>query len=375
VSELSGPATPKISTVSERHIGYLDALISQHISESRHPGAQIAIMRYGEPVLERSYGLASRDPERAATHRDLWLLFSGTKVLTMAGIWALVEEGRLSFTDTIAQHVPEFALHGKADVTVMDVALHRGGFPTGDVSSACWSDHRRLREEVCDFKIEWPVGSRTHYHVRTAHWTMGVLIEAVTGQDYRDFLRERVIEPLGLGDDIFVGVPASHRDRVTQFFNHSLTDRSLSPSAVENSPEWIAAGAPSSGGYATAFGMAAFYAMLAAQGEWRGKRIFSRRLVEYVTRNFTGEDVDGLFGVSMRRGLGPHVRGMGPSVRSLGTLASPQTIGQGGAGNSVSFGDPASGLSFAFLTNSRVPDPWHSDRLDRIANIVHASIL
>ena len=37
--------------------------------------------------------------------------------------------------------------------------------------------------------------------------------------------------------------------------------------------------------------------------------------------------------------------------------------------------DPDSGVSFAYLTNNRVPDPWHSKRLDLVANFVHSAIL
>ena len=36
--------------------------------------------------------------------------------------------------------------------------------------------------------------------------------------------------------------------------------------------------------------------------------------------------------------------------------------------------DPESGVSFAYLTNSRVPDPWHSERMDRVSNFIHSAI-
>jgi hypothetical protein len=44
-------------------------------------------------------------------------------------------------------------------------------------------------------------------------------------------------------------------------------------------------------------------------------------------------------------------------------------------GSSYCWADPDSGVSFAYLTNSRVPDPWHSARLDVISNTAHAAIL
>jgi CubicO group peptidase (beta-lactamase class C family) len=83
--------------------------------------------------------------------------------------------------------------------------------------------------------------------------------------------------------------------------------------------------------------------------------------------------VDHYMGMPMHRGLGPHVRGTTETIRGLGSLAHPRTFGHGGVGSSYCWGDPASGVSFAYLTNSRVPDPWHSQRMDVVSNAVHAA--
>jgi CubicO group peptidase (beta-lactamase class C family) len=121
--------------------------------------------------------------------------------------------------------------------------------------------------------------------------------------------------------------------------------------------------------------MAAFYQMLAAGGTLAGRRLLSPRMVQYVTRNVTGDRVDGYMGMPMHRGLGPHVRGTTDSIRGLGSIASPRTFGHGGVGSSYCWADPDSGVSFAYLTNSRIPDPWHSTRLDVISNAAHSAIM
>jgi CubicO group peptidase (beta-lactamase class C family) len=143
----------------------------------------------------------------------------------------------------------------------------------------------------------------------------------------------------------------------------------------QNSPEARRAGSPGGGGYATARAMAAFYQMLLEGGQLGGTRLLSPRTIAYVTRNYTGDRVDGYMGMAMHRGLGPHLRGTTETIRGLGSLASPRTFGHGGVGSSYCWADPDSGVSFAYLTNSRVPDPWHSARLDRVSNLVHASIV
>jgi CubicO group peptidase (beta-lactamase class C family) len=346
---------------------HLDRLIRQHIEEGRYPGAQIALARHGKLALFRSYGDAAARPSRqAATGETLFLLFSQTKVLTSSAVWALVEEGRLSFMDRIADHLPEFANRGKGEITLHQVMTHQGGFPSGDVSRATWTDHARMRAEVCDFSLDWTPGTRLQYHPRAAHLTQAMVIEAVTGEDYRDVIRNKVLAPLGLAGDIFVGVPAEAQGRCAD------TDAA---EPRDNSAEFRAAGMPSGGGYATARGMAAFYQMLLAGGRLGAVRLFSPRLIAYVARNHTGErGDDAMGGIPMHRGLGPHVRGDSDRIRGLGTLAASETFGHGGAGTSYSWADPTSGVSFSYLTNYVAPDPWHSARLDRVSNLVHAAI-
>jgi CubicO group peptidase (beta-lactamase class C family) len=114
--------------------------------------------------------------------------------------------------------------------------------------------------------------------------------------------------------------------------------------------------------------------MLAAGGTLDGRRLLSPRMVQYVTRSVTGDRVDAFMGMPMHRALGPHVRGTTESIRGLGSIASPRTFGHGGVGSSYCWADPDSGVSFAYLTNGRVADPWHSRRLDVISNAVHSAI-
>jgi CubicO group peptidase (beta-lactamase class C family) len=346
---------------------HLDHLIREHLEEGRYPGAQIALARNGQLALYRSYGDAKTEGGRAPAKPDtLFLLFSQTKVLTSSAVWALVEEGRLSFMDKIADHLPEFGARGKADITLHQVMTHQGGFPSGDITPATWTDHTRMRAEVCDFSLDWTPGSRLQYHPRAAHLTQAMVIEAVTGRDYREVIRDKVLAPLGLANDIFVGVPAKEQARCADTYAAEKRD---------NSAEFKAAGMPSGGGYATARGMAAFYQMLLGQGRLGEVRMFSPRLINYVTRSHTGErGDDAMGGTPMHRGLGPHVRGESDRIRGLGTIGAPQTFGHGGAGTSYSWADPTSGVSFTYLTNYVQPDPWHSARLDRVANLVHAAI-
>ena len=355
---------------SRRNLAHLDDLIHLHIDEQRFAGAQIALARHGQIALFRSYGKVSHDADAApANGRTLFNMFSQTKMFTSAAVWTLIEEGKVSFMDRIADHLPEFASRGKDVITLHQVMVHGGGFPNANVSEASWTDHALMRKEVCDFSLEWAPGSRMHYHGSAAHLVQAMIIEAVTGRDYRHVIRERIIIPLGLSEDVFVGVPDDQ--------DHRCVIVGGEGALVDNRPARRAAGLPGTGGFGTARGIAAFYQCLLNKGTLNGRRIFSPRLIDYVTRNHTGETPDRsehMGNIPMHRALGPHVRGESETVRGLGTIANPATFGHGGAGSSYSWGDPASGVSFSFMSNQLAAEPWHSLRIDRISNIVHAAI-
>ena len=369
------PSTPAALGLDPQPLERLGEIITGHLAEGRYPGAQIAVARRGQLALFRTFGDARLEPARAAAREDtLWLMYSNTKVITACAVWILAERGALRYTDRVADHVPGFEAHGKGDITIIQLLSHQAGFPNADVPKEAWTDHDLLRRTVCDYTLEWTPGSRVVYHGRAAHWTAAVMIEALTKTDYRAFIRENITEPLGLGRELYVGLPDGEHARAVDMHEPGSGDARQVRRPDENTPEFRRAGAPGGGGYGTARAMAAFYQMLVQEGSLNGVRLLSPRTVQYVTRNVTGDRVDGYMGMPMHRGLGPHVRGTTESIRGLGSIASPRTFGHGGVGSSYCWADPDSGVSFAYLTNGRLSDPWHSARLDVISNCVHAAI-
>ena len=303
-------AEPEAVGLNRDSLERLAAIIEEHIAEGRYPGAQVAVARHGKLAFSRSFGAARLTPEKLPARDDtLWLLYSNTKIITVAAIWALVEDGALTFHDRIADHVPEFARHGKGDITVFEVMTHQAGFPSDHWLAKSWEDRELLRQRVCNFTLDWTPGSRVHYHATSAHWVLAVLIEAIAKMDFRDYIRTRVIERLGLGNELFVGVPDTHGARTAHMHEPGAEGTGHKRLDLENTDTFRRAGVPGGGGYATARAMAAFYQALLNGGEWNGTRFVSRRMIQYVTRNFTGDRVDTFSGAPMYRGLGPHSRG------------------------------------------------------------------
>ncbi|WP_187830356.1 serine hydrolase domain-containing protein [Siccirubricoccus phaeus] len=367
-------SNPEALGLDPRPLARLCAVIEQHIAEGRHPGAQVAVARHGKLALFRSFGKAKVSPDVAANDRTLFLMYSNTKVVTAAAIWTLVEDGKLRFSDPIAQHIPEFAANGKGGITVLQLLTHQGGFPGAAVPPECWTDHALLRRTVSSFTLEWTPGSKVQYHPAAAHWVAAVLIEALTGEDFRTYIRNRILLPLGLEDDVFVGLPEAATGRAADIYDPP-ENGAFPPRPSENTPAHHAAGIPGGGGYGTARGMAAFYQALGAGGALGGVRILAPRTLEFVTRNFTGDRIDEYMGLPMCRGIGPHSRGEYPVARGLGAIAHPRTFGHGGVGSSYCWADPTSGVSFAFFSNCRQGNEWHEARMDVLSNLAHMAIL
>jgi CubicO group peptidase (beta-lactamase class C family) len=366
-------ASPKALGLDAAKLERACEVVTSHIAGGYHPGAQLAVARHGKLALYRAFGDATVAPSRQADERTLFPLFSNTKVITAAAVWTLVEEGTLRFSDCVADHVPGFEAREKGHVTIAHLLTHQAGFPNAEVPPECFMDRERLRHAVCAFKLEWPTASRSIYHRLAAHWVIAVVIEAITGGDYRDEIRQRVIEPLGLSGEMFLGLPEAEDRRASAMYTPKQDEQwPLDPMVA--APVFRRSGIPGAGGYATARAMAVFYQMMAQGGVWNGVRIVSPRMIDYVTRDFTGDLVDDYTGYPMHRGLGPFSRGE-TGHPGLGSIGHPRTFGHSGVGTSYCWADPTSGVSFAFLSNCRRDNAWHNRRMDILSTLVHASIL
>ena len=370
------------STIDTHKLQPLYDLIQSHINDHKYPGCQIAIAHEGQCVVNRSFGLArighgnEADTVALPAYNDhLYLLYSNTKVLVATALWKLYEDGKFAFTDRVADHLSGFAVNGKQDITLLQLITHQAGFPDAEVPASAWHDHAQVLQAVCDFSVQWPPGSRVHYHGLSAHWVLGMVIEAITGQDFREAITRLVLQPLGLQNNLFMGLPANQQHRLAFLYEPDASQPSGQRLRDESTNKtWQTAGVPGGGAYGTASGMALLYQMMLQGGRLNGVQLLSPATLAYAIQNHTADRVDEFMGMPMHRGLGPHLRGNTASIRGLGSDAPPNAFGHGGVGTSYCWADPNSGVSFAYLTNSRVPEPWHSQRLNDISNAVYAAI-
>lgn len=157
----------------------------------------VALVRYrGEVLLHAASGEASRSEGVENATETPFDVGSLTKQFTGAATLALVEQGKLSLDDTLAdffEQVPE----DKAAITVHQLLTHTAGLPDaiGDDDEAVWREE--YLERAFERELFYSPGT-VHYYSNTGYSLLAAIIEEASGQSYEMFLREALFEPAGL---------------------------------------------------------------------------------------------------------------------------------------------------------------------------------
>lgn len=313
------------------------------------PSVQIALAVDGAVLLDETFGAA--DSTRYVT-------FSVTKAFSGALAWLLIGDGVLKPDTRVAEVVPEFAGNGKESVTVEHLLTHTAGFPRAPMRPEEGGDSAARVERMATWRLDWEPGSKTEYHATSAYWALVEVVDRLTGADFRQVFTDRIAGPLGL-PGLTLG-PTSVTDDVATIraVGDAADGQTLGDHVKEtgeqfllrfNEPVVRAAGVPGAGAVARAADVAMFYqALLHNPGD-----LFSADVLADVTGNIRNRLVDPLFKVPANRTLGLVVAGDDEHaiVRGFGRGNSARAFGAQGVGGQIAWADPASGLSFCYLTN------------------------
>ncbi len=370
--------------VDPERLDDLFAAVQQRVHAGIIPGAQVALGRGGKLAGMRSFGSAVQGGrERPVSDETLFCIYSSTKAIVGAAMWALVEDGQLAIDERIADIVPEFAGHGKAEITAEQVMLHIGGFPHAPMHPRLWEDRAARLERIKGWRLNWEPGSRFEYHATAAHWVLVEVITNRTGKDFRDYVRERLIEPMGI-DDLFVGLPDDQHARAADVvYMEEPPDPAEVAGEVNrdtilhfNLPSQRRAGCPGGGAFASAGALALFYQALMQDGRTGARQVLKPETVEMATQVRTAPQLhrNPLTDIAVNRGLTVVVAGDDGNghMRGFGDGTSPLAFGHGGAGGQVTWGDPASGISLAFVTNGFAADQEISERTRELSTLAAA---
>ncbi|MDH3679461.1 MAG: beta-lactamase family protein [Acidimicrobiia bacterium] len=328
----------------------------REVDEGLLPSAQIAVGYDGEIVAEETFGDADLDMR--------YCIFSATKPFVASVIWTLMADGSVDVSEPVTAYFPAFGEEGKAGITVEQVMLHTSGFPHAPMGPPTWNERESRQERMRTWRLNWEPGTRYEYHPTTAHWVLAEIIDAVTGQDYRDVVEERITKPAGLPR--IVGIPASEQDGIADLV---LVGEPATPDELEatfgvrelpatevtddlvlrfNDPTVREVGVPGGGGFARARDLALFYQELLHNSAG----IWDPDILADATGNVRNQLPDPM-GVPANRSLGLILAGDDgmANIRGLGRTVSAGAFGHNGAGGQLAWADPATGLSLGYVTN------------------------
>ena len=335
------------------------ARVRKEVDDGLLPAAQVALAKDGEVVFQASYGSAKDD--------SLTCIFSATKAVTSAAAWLLMQAGELSEEERVADIIPEFAANEKDQITVAQLFTHTAGFPSAPFAPLEWDDRDARLGRFARWRLNWQPGSKFEYHASSSMYVIAELIERRSGMGYREFVRKRVLEPLGL-KNLFVGLPEHENARALpcEHVGDALTSEDYKklgvpvPPVTEvteeailafNRPDVRAVGVPGGGGFATAGDLALFHQALLHGGLPGTDELWSKDTRQDVRRIRSGDLTDMMFKRPANRALGLIISGDDSrNFRGFGKTNSPLAFGHNGAGGQLAWADPATGLSLGYVT-------------------------
>jgi CubicO group peptidase (beta-lactamase class C family) len=201
------------------------------------PSLQIALAREGKLALFTTLGEAVDSPRynifsctKTIVASAIWLMmgrgeldtlgeavdspryniFSCTKTIVASAIWLMMGRGELDISAPVSSLIPEFSGSGKDAITIEQLLCHTAGIPHAPLGPPDWLTRAGRLEKMQSWRLNWEPGSRMEYHSSSAHWVLAELIERVSGMDFRDYIDQCIIRPLGL-TGFQLGVPVDQQ--------------------------------------------------------------------------------------------------------------------------------------------------------------------
>lgn len=187
----------------------LDAYVESVRKTFDVPGIAVAIVKDGEVVLERGYGVRELDKPAKVDAHTLFAIASNTKAFTSASLSILADEGKLNLDDRVIDHLPWFRMadpYVTREMRLRDLLAHRSGLGLGAGDLLFWPTTTYSNEEVARRLRDVPLagGFRGQYaYDNILYGVAQQVIEKVSGQSYQQFLHTRILQPLGMRETLY----------------------------------------------------------------------------------------------------------------------------------------------------------------------------
>ena len=348
-------------------LGEVSEIFEKNFRERGELGASISIWWNGIEMLSEGTGWCEKEQQRRWTTETLVPVYSATKGPASATLLMALEAAGLGPESLVREVWPKFP---QAQATFAQLLSHQCGLSALDRKASVW-EHDEVVAAIESQKPAWNLGEGHGYHPRTFGALLEEPVRKLTGMTLGKYWREKIADPLDL--DFWIGLPEEQWPRVAKLypgkaaksdleegfyreFNREGTltrrafgsPRGLSSVQEMNDPKAWSAGIPSMGGLGTASALAKFYQ--AAIGVIGSPLSVMVRTALATTRSAAEDQVllrPTVFTCGCQKDpVGPD----GVKLREL-YGKNRDAFGHPGAGGSHGFGDPETGISFAYVMN------------------------
>ena len=354
--------------------------LSRFVDSGEIAGCSARIMRNDEILFEESFGYADIESKLKMSADTIFPIASMSKVITVAGIMQLYEQGLFKLWDPVSKYLPGFKnpkiakekpdgsyelVDAKGEVTMRQLFTMTSGVPYGWADTAAGRIRIEKEKEWMSNPLSFPgtvgyvnlVGQLPLAFEPGERWmygfsidVLGAVIEVLTGKSLGEYLKENVFDPLGMTDTEFF-VPADKLNRIATLYNINEGMKPSDRGAPTSKPEFESGGG---GMFSTVRDYSRFAQMLLHGGTLDGVRILGRKTIDLISTDHLTPEQRRSDNWDTQRGYG---YGLGVRV-----MTNPELAGINGSvgewGWDGAFGnwfcvDPKENLTCVYLTTNR----------------------
>jgi D-alanyl-D-alanine carboxypeptidase len=174
----------------------IDALMRNAVAQQHIAAVSVAVARRGSIIYAKGFGYRDLSKRLPATPQTIYNIASNSKQFTAACVLLLQQDGKLDIDDTLSRYLPGFPAGDK--ITIREVLNHTSGLTDYlDLIDNNTLTPAKVRAAVYRAKLKFRPGSKWEYS-NTNYIVAGLVVEHASGMPFDDFLRSRIIAPLGL---------------------------------------------------------------------------------------------------------------------------------------------------------------------------------
>jgi CubicO group peptidase (beta-lactamase class C family) len=382
-------AKPEQVGMSSERLGRIGEALRADVEKGRLPGAVVAVARKGKLVYYQSFGYLDKDAGTKMHNDAIFSIASMTKPIVAVGALTLLERGQLAIDEPVGTYLPPLSkmqvavlksndggpgfdtVAAQRQVTIQDLMRHTSGiiyggrgatavhklYPASSSAVGSGMTGKEFVDKLASLPLLHQPGSTWDYGFGLD--VLGVVIERVSGQPLGQYLEAQVFKPLGMKDTAFAVPPEKAKRYAKALANDPDTGK---PQFVLDLTKPLKLECGGGCAASTAGDYLRFAQMLLDGGKLEGKRILSRKTVEYMLSNQLAPNTVNLIAnadptsADMGFGLGVAVRTTPGVVRKVGSVGE---FSWNGAYGTSWWADPKESLAVVFMAQTPGPIRWH----------------